>query len=673
MRVLQYNLQIKDTPKMEPQKIAEETEYLKANVVVMNVGGIYAWYQSKVSYHHINEYLPSDKDLLKELIDAFHERHIRFVARFDFSVAEDKTYLMKPSWFARDTENNPYYRGEKRMGNWTLLLDTCSLGGYRNEEVAVPVLQEVLRSYDIDGIFLNSPHARECHCNRCKSLYKETYGAYMPEKASEFDPRWLSKCMKINIGNMYKAIKDIRKDVPLILYYAPFSGTSKSFGRFDRDNLYDRYATADLICTESQDILSKGVKNLPIDTYPIMAMKAGRLHDTSQKPFGIIHSCPGMDWRHVGMPQAEYLPWMSQVPASDGVMWHSITGFGDTITDKRVLKTIRDVDLRIESVESYMDGAVSLCDTALLWNGSQDAVGWAEMLIKSHIQFDLIHDYIVNETNLSKYQLLIVPGDFIFCDEVSKTVFSYIESGGKVIYEGIDAETLSKWNTLFGIKSGTICSEYLVASYIRFEDNAGNISEGIDSDKIELRGKVSYCNIEPEDQILMTLVPPFAPYEVVGLPPERASIPVERTDIPMIFRHCCGKGSMTVMAFPISSLFMEYGLSDHLRLVSNLIKDSIGTKLSLRIDAPSDVYTTSYEKGDQVIIHFVNEVGKRPLIDNIPVQDIIISLKLNNKKVVNVESIIEKNEVTYYENDDYLVIKISRLAIWDALVITLEG
>ena len=72
MRVLQYNLQVKDTPLMDAKKLAEQTVELAANVVVMNVGGIYAWYKSEVPYHHINEYLPAEGDLLADLIEEFH-------------------------------------------------------------------------------------------------------------------------------------------------------------------------------------------------------------------------------------------------------------------------------------------------------------------------------------------------------------------------------------------------------------------------------------------------------------------------------------------------------------------------------------------------------------------------------------------------------------------------
>ena len=55
LRIMQYNLQIRDTAGMDPVKIAEETLASASNAVVINVGGIYAWYRSNVPYHHINE------------------------------------------------------------------------------------------------------------------------------------------------------------------------------------------------------------------------------------------------------------------------------------------------------------------------------------------------------------------------------------------------------------------------------------------------------------------------------------------------------------------------------------------------------------------------------------------------------------------------------------------
>lgn len=69
--------------------------------MVFNVGGIYAWYRSNVAFHVQNEYLPRGSDLLRDMIQSCHQRGIRFIARFDFSKAEDSVYLQKPQWFVR--------------------------------------------------------------------------------------------------------------------------------------------------------------------------------------------------------------------------------------------------------------------------------------------------------------------------------------------------------------------------------------------------------------------------------------------------------------------------------------------------------------------------------------------------------------------------------------------
>ena len=124
MRIIQYNLQVADTPLMDAQKIAEELKADYANVVVINVGGIYAWYQSKVKHHHINEFLPPERELLKELIEACHQREIKVIARFDFSKAEDIIYLKRPDWFVQQQDKSPLIYGKERMGNWSLLLTT---------------------------------------------------------------------------------------------------------------------------------------------------------------------------------------------------------------------------------------------------------------------------------------------------------------------------------------------------------------------------------------------------------------------------------------------------------------------------------------------------------------------------------------------------------------------
>lgn len=670
MRVMQYNLQVKDTPLMNPKQIAEETVELGANVVVMNVGGIYAWYPSKVPFHHINEFLPEKTDLLRDLIDEFHARDIRFVARFDFSITDDVTYLKKPQWFARHKDKSPYYRGEKRMGNWSLFMNTCALGGYRNEEVAAPVMREALSEYDIDGVFLNAPNPSACFCSRCQDKYEKLYKTAMPDTPEEFEKGWFSQCMKENINTIYRAIKETRKEVPLILYYAPYSGNSKSFGRFDRDSIYDRYMTADLICTESQNILSHGIKNLPPTIHPMIAMKSGQLPNREKLPFGIIHSCPGMDWRHVGMPMAEYLPWMAQIPASGGVIWHSVTGYPSTITDKRILEAVQRMNHMIMKVENSMAGASYRSNVCLLWTDSDSAKGIADSFVKNHIQFDLMHDYDFRPKDLGNYGTVFIPDGYKMTDEIVAELKKYTEAGGSVIRESTDEIELNTYSDFYGITADVYKGEYLTASYNRFEQDGEYLKHGLETDRIELRGEVCYTNLQNGTKVLATLIPPFAPYEVVGAPPERASIPVSKTDIPLMIEKKNGTGTVVTILFSVGRMIGEYHLADHYDLIDNMVKNCLGDNIDMTVKAPHDVQVTAYNNQDKVLVHFVNEAGQRPLLDNIPIADISFSVKIpEGKTIKQVTSVIEETEVSYEITDDCIKVMIPSLTVWDMIQI----
>jgi len=672
MRVIQFNLQVKDTPGMNPAKIAKETEEMAANVVVMNVGGIYAWYESKVKYHHINEYLPENRDLLKELIEEFHKRNIRFVARFDFSITDDTTYLEKPQWFARHRDKSPYYRGEKRMGDWSLFLNTCSTGGYRNEEVAVPVINEVLDNYDIDGIFFNAPSASACFCERCQEKYIEKYGKPMPDSDAEFEGDWLSQCTKDNIAVIYKTIKAKRADVPMILYYHPNSVISKSFGRFDRDSIYDRYETADLICTESQDVLSKGVNGIPDTIHPIVAMKSGQTEDGELLPFGIIHSCPGMDWRHVGLPEAEYLPWMCQVPASRGVIWHSLTGYNDTITDKRIIRAVTTVDNMIKKAEKDMKGAAGRAEVLLLGNGTAATGGWAEALVKSHIQFDFMFEYRMNKELMKKYPVVIAPEGFLAYEGVSDMIKEYVSDGGSLIAENTDFNSILNNSDLLGVKKDINVGEFLYASYLRFEEEGAALKAGMDTDKAAFRGVVSYCTPKDGTKILATLVPPFAPLEVAGAPPERSSIPTPHTDIPLCILNEFGKGKVMFLPFSLNMLVTGYKMSDHYKMISNAFDFMLGRRRDLEVSVPSAVQVSMYAKEKQILVHFVNEIGQRPLMENIPFHGLSFSVKLDNfQKVKNVRSVIGEEKVSFKISGERVDVSVDKLEVWDMFSIDL--
>ncbi|MBW7461568.1 hypothetical protein K0U00_46675, partial [Paenibacillus sepulcri] len=177
----------------------------------------------------------------------------------------------------------------------------------------------------------------------CRRKYREAYGRELPADRSEYMPEWASSCMRDNMDKIYSFIKQKKADIPMILYYNLY-----------RDNLFDRERTTDMLCTEPQDVLSLGHQHIPEFWKPALSIKLGRSLPERPAPFGIVHSSPGMDWRHTGLPPAEYRFWLSQIPAHGGSIWHSLTGIPDTIEDKRILETVSDFNRNVQKVVAFM-------------------------------------------------------------------------------------------------------------------------------------------------------------------------------------------------------------------------------------------------------------------------------------------------------------------------------
>lgn len=77
---------------------------------------------------------------------------------------------------------------------------------------------------------------------------------------------------------------------------------------------------------------------------------------------------------------------------------------------------------------------------------------------------------------------------------------------------------------------------------------------------------------------------------------------------------------------------------------------------------------TAYRKDRDILIHLVNEVGKRPLMDQITISEVRLKLhRTGNQKTMSVQSVIEDNPVTYEDGEQDVEIKLSNLKIWDMI------
>jgi len=128
----------------------------------------------------------------------------------------------------------------------------------------------------------------------------------MPDEAAKFEPDWLAS-MGGETSAKYRALMEsLDPNKPFIRYFFPFDLDIGLSFKLKADNLDKNSKEGNVLCTEAQDVLSLGVAKLPEWSTPALRMKMGKTIKNYAPPIGIIHTSPGMDWRHASMPRAEF-------------------------------------------------------------------------------------------------------------------------------------------------------------------------------------------------------------------------------------------------------------------------------------------------------------------------------------------------------------------------------
>src|SRR6266704_6276726 len=144
----QLNLNERDPLSLDVAGWIEYWASLKLDALLLNGGGIVAFYPTEVPYHHRSEFL-GQRDLFGEMTAAARKRGIRVVARMDCNYAYEEAFRARPEWFERERDGSP-----RRHGESTWLYKTCMFSPYFTEQMPA-IYRESNRRYAPDGFFTN--------------------------------------------------------------------------------------------------------------------------------------------------------------------------------------------------------------------------------------------------------------------------------------------------------------------------------------------------------------------------------------------------------------------------------------------------------------------------------------------------------------------------------------
>lgn len=571
IRWLQTNLR-ETNAALNPKKFIEDVGNFNANVLMLNAGGITAYYPSNVEYEYVSPYLPKGHDMFGEVLREAHAHNIRVVSRWDFSKTHKDVYDAHPDWFFKMANGQPaIYNG---------LYLACINGDWYHKK-SIEILTEALDRYDVDGCFFNafsnpaadySEHPLGlCHCDNCERLYRERYHRDVPE-TPDADYRAFLHDASVDVSLKIRAL--LRSKRPK----AALVGTSIEIG----DVAYGEANTA---------------VRRPLPLWPYQASDNTNQWRNSYPDKGVV--CQGMSfvdfpWRFATVPQPEIRTRIWQDVANGGAAAYNLHGTIAEQTDRMAVNVATPAYGWLKEHEEYFVGQTSEARVVLLaprpggvgFQMPQDAYrGLFRLLTEQHIPFAAMEN--LEWIGKRDVDLVITPG------QTPAGLESYVQNGGRLI---VASSTVPEFDLAPSVKLWKSPD----GAYFRIRNKAMFPSMK-DIDVVFMYG--DYLQVQAAGSPL-TFIPPA----MYG-PPELVDVDWKDTDDPGLVLKDIGKGKVAWLPWDIGGLYFRQSSEAHFRLLGDLIDAILPDGRQLKTNAHPLVEITFMRQKDRNLMHFINLTG----------------------------------------------------------------
>ncbi len=655
----QTNITEKDPERYDIAWWREFWKRTRTQGVIINAGGIVAYYPSKFPLQHRAEFL-GDRDLYGDLAKAAHADGLVVIARMDSNRTSEDFYKAHPDWFARDASGNPYRAEDKYI--------TCINSLYYDEYLP-SVLTEIVERSHPEGFADNSwsglPRESICHCDNCARKFRAKAGAAIPAKHDWDDPvyrQWIewNYARRVETWDLNNRTTKAAGG-PDCLWFGMNSGSVTSQSRSFRD-CKQIFGRAEMVFLDHQARGPAGFEE-NADTGKLVHGVLG--WDKLAPESMAMYQSATNSFRLASKPAVEARMWMIEGFAG-GIQpwWHHIGAYHE---DRRMYQTAEPLMKFYEANERYLVNRKPLVSVGVAWSqrntdyfGRDRAAelvdapyrGFVSAMVRARVGYVPIH--IDNlERDGAGLKVLVLPSLAAMSDAQCESVRKFVKNGGSLIATG--ATSLFDENgqpradfglaDLFGAHyTGKAAGERAVAvqtqhTYLRLipelragvygpkgpgEPPAGGkrhpaLKGFEETDIIPFGGAVSAMRVDAGVEVPLTFVPVFPIY-----PPETSWMRTPKTDIPGLILN--GK-----VAFLTADIDRRYGrdkLPDHGNLLGNLVKWALGDQLPVRLEGPGMFDVSAYTQPGRTIVHVVNltATGRMPIDELIPVGPVKLSV-----------------------------------------------
>ncbi|MBI3972952.1 MAG: beta-galactosidase [Chloroflexi bacterium] len=672
--------------------------------IIVNAGGIVAYYPSAPELHRRSPYL-SNRDLFGELTNAARENGIAIVARMDSSRANERFYFEHPDWFTVDVEGNPY-----RAGDFDGPFYTACISGPYYRKYLPRVLQEICERYRPDGFSDNSwaglGRQAICYCPNCRASFAEYSGGRTLPRAKNWDDpiyrKWIewSYAQRITLWELNNEVTH-RYGGPDCEWSGMNSGSLANQCRSFRD----WRAMTERVRIIFLDHQGRSGSNAIFQNGEQGKLIRSLMGDDAPMPESIAFYNNTGNYRLSSKPEPEVRLWFVEAVAG-GIRpwWHHV---GADHEDRRMFRTAVPLFQWHEANERYLRDRRHLASVGIVyaqrnvdWFGRDDpeqrcdspARGLAAALVRARIPYAMVNADHLEAEDLAGYRALLLPNVGALSDAQCEALRAYVARGGGVLATG-ETSLYDEWGDrrpdfaladLFGAHAAgaTLAAKGREPSYFRFVDAPGERPQPLQAgptsaftggwdETAHLPFGGDLVLTHPANngaRVSLTYIPPFATH-----PPEFAYMKIDRTSLPCLYlregsplspggRGVGGEGEAGRVAYlpaDVDRLYWRLNQPDHAELLASLVRWVAQDDLPVRVSGHGTIDVHAYVQGgqqttrgsgtvahaDRVVVHLVNlthaNTWKAPVDELHPVGEQRVSIPLpSGRRVTSAQLLV---------------------------------
>jgi len=552
--------------------------------------------------------------------------------------------------------------------------------------------------FEIDGIFLDGPVIQKgaCYCAYCQAQFQQQYDEPLPRRENVHDPLWhkfmdfrydtIANCLR----DASAALKQVRPEA--LLYMNSQSFSSGLVGARDNRRLVPHQ---DILGAEGGFIFYVRPDEVPFwkpgATAKLIETQAGG------KPTVVFVAGDHKPWNRHLHTDAETRLLYADTIANGASVWYGLHSPIEAIHSpggqaakemnafhrkhERYYARTRSVApvalMRSATTIDYYQRETEQTDFTtgeqaavedVLGNAAKSFSGFYEMLLRSHILFDVIDEEALLEPQMAKYDTLVLPNCACLSEQSIATIAEFVASGGRLLasFDTSLYDPLVRRKGDFGL--GQVFG-------VEFQGDSYSF------------GNASYISIKESHPITGGLSQPLIPAPSYGLkvrcttgrplaafhaPMHRQYLPLTEETTPSVVVNSYGQGHAVYLAGNIGEHYYEYGLPTHILVVGNAIRWLSPPLLEIA-NAPQTLEVVLREQEDEsrYVIHLVNFCGemRRPFQRIMPCRDVGITLR-TDRDINTVQALAAEQDLPFRLEDNTVRFTVPYVQTYEVVVVT---